>query len=290
MPDTRILPIDDRACALPAPQVSALSRLYPNSSGKLRHLLCGHPLLSLEALADAAPRMRPDYVEVRNAANRNGEPFAFAEQGDSDPATTIRTIATANRWVMLRFAEQLPEYDALMRGVIEEIAPTVRAVSGDPLRLQTFIFVSSPRTLTPFHFDPEYNILFQLAGRKHFAVYDPRDPWLPPLRSESVHRDGDNLLPWSDDFQHQGTVNTLDPGEAIYVPYKSPHWVEVDDQPSISLSITWCSRASFEQADTCRLNDWLRRHGMNPPPPPGLPAGAPLRSGAWRVLRRLGAE
>ncbi|MDE2436517.1 MAG: cupin-like domain-containing protein, partial [Sphingomonadales bacterium] len=207
----------------------------------MRHLLVGHPLLTLDALADAAGRMRAEHVEVRRAANRNGERFAFADGDDLSPAHTIRAIADAGRWVMLRFAEQLPEYDALMREVIGEIEPVIRATTGEPLRLQTFIFVSSPRTLTPFHFDPEYNILFQIAGRKRFAVYNPVEPWLPDRRSEHFHRDGDNLLPWSEQYMEQGRINALDPGEAIYVPYKSPHWVEVDDDASVSLSITWCS-------------------------------------------------
>ena len=34
------------------------------------------------------------------------------------------------------------------------------------LTSQGFIFVSSPNSVTPYHFDPEHNILLQIRGSK----------------------------------------------------------------------------------------------------------------------------
>ena len=84
-----------------------------------------------------------------------------------------------------------------------------------------------------------------------------------------------------------GEVMPLAPGDALFVPYRWPHWVTVGDEPSISLSFTWNSRAGFEQNDAFRLNAWLRRFGLSPGSPAPLPARSAVRSVAWRALSRL---
>lgn len=266
------------------------AQAYPAISTTFSHGLAGHPLLELEALAGAAGRMDPRHVEVRASENSNGDAFAFAPPEGTGAADTIRAIGQTRRWVMLRFVEQVPEYRALLSDTLGEIAPLIREVTGEPVRLQGFIFISSPGTLTPFHFDPEFNILMQLSGRKHFAVYPPQAPWLTDGKQERFHRDGDNLLAWNKGDELAGTVNVLDPGDALYVPFKCPHWVRVGDEPSISLSLTWCSRASQAQNDAWCFNGWLRARGMEPAAPvigAGLTRAKAL---GWRVLRRMGAE
>ena len=264
-----------------------LAELYPLMPGKLPHGLVGHPLLTLDALADASMRMNPAHVECRQAENRNGEEFAFAESPEATVGETVRNIAGSGRWVMLRFAEQLPEYDALLREVVGEIEPVVRARTGEALRLRAFIFVSSPGALTPFHFDPEYNILFQIAGRKFFAVYPPEGPWLGELANERYHAEGENLLPWIESFAESGAVHLLDPGDALFVPYRSPHWVEVGEEPSISISLTWSTRAGYEQDDAYRFNAWLRRRGFAPRAPQPMPERSLAKAYAYRLLRKL---
>lgn len=273
---------------LPAESVARFAALYPGDSGKLHHDLADHPLLGLQALAEAATRMDPATVECRMAKNHNGAGFAFADEDQPAAADVIAAIARAGRWVMLAKAEQLPEYDELMHDVMGDLAQSIRRASGEPLRLQSYIFVSSPGTLTPFHMDPEYNVLFQISGNKTFSVYSPTGPWLSDEINERYHVDGQNLLAWEDRFANAGTANSLAPGEALYVPYKCPHWVEVGEQPSVSLSITWCTRASFRQEAAWRFNAWLRRRGLNPLPPAAMPAGSPGKALAWRMLDRAG--
>ncbi|WP_338466555.1 cupin-like domain-containing protein [Novosphingobium sp. ZN18A2] len=264
------------------------ARLYPAVSGRFSHLLAGHPLLTTDALADAATRMNPRHVEVRAAKNRNGEEFAFAAPAGCGPHDTIRAIGEAGRWVMLRFVEQLPEYRALLSDTLAEIAPVIRQSTGEPVRLQGFIFVSSPDTLTPFHFDPEYNILMQISGRKYFTVYSPGPPYLTDEKQERFHRDGDNLLPWHTGAELVGQANVLDPGDALYVPFKSPHWVRVGEEPSVSLSLTWCSRQSQAQDDAWRFNGWSRAKGLALRAPAMRSPVTFAKAMGWRVLNRAG--
>jgi hypothetical protein len=268
-------------------EIRRFASLYPGEPGKLVHRLAGHPLLSLEALADAAGRMKPANVLCHAARNRNGAGFAPSEPPGQSIDETVRAIGSASRYVMLSLVEQLPEYAALMRETIGQLEPAIRACTGEPLQQRAFLFISSPETLAPFHFDAEYNVLFQIAGRKDFMLYPPVAPWITDAANEHYHRTGDNLLPWHESFAGQGRRILLEPGDALFVPYRWPHWVEVGEEPSISLSFTWNSRAGFEQNDAWRLNAWLRRFGLSPDAPAPLPMRSAVRSLAWRALSRL---
>ncbi|MDE2403529.1 MAG: cupin-like domain-containing protein [Sphingomonadales bacterium] len=266
----------------------AFAAAYPTGACVLRHALADHPLLSLDALADAAGRMRPDCVLYKRAS----EPLQAVVSLASHPAdhvAMVRDIATADLWVGFNDASQLPEYADLIASVLGELDDLIRPITGPARRLKAFIFVSSPRAKFPFHVDPEYNILAQIAGRKRFAVFPPQPPFLTDRQNEAFHRHGINALEWREDFAAHGTVYTLDPGDALHHTFKAPHWVEVDDQPSVSISLTWCSDASLEQNEAWTFNGWLREHGLNPSPPAPLPHGrSRVKANAWRALRRLG--
>lgn len=275
--------------ALLAPAAAErFAQLYPDREGLFRHGLVGHPMLSAEALAQAAPRMDPATVQCRVGDAKNGQGFDFASDPGRGIPEIIHGINQAGRWVMLAKLEQLPEYAELFREILAPLEPAIRAGGSELLRLQAYAFVSSPGTLTPFHIDPEYNILFHLEGSKEFAVYPLAEPWLGPAVNEYYHVSGDNLLAWKDNYREMGTIYTMRPGDALYVPYKAPHWVEVGAEPSVSLSITWCTPASYEQEAAWRLNAWLRGKGLAPRPPAPLPARQRLRAAGWSAVERFG--
>ena len=63
----------------------------------------------------------------------------------------------------------------------------------------------------------------------------------------------------------------LEPGEAVYVPVKAPHWVKNGPEVSISFSITWRSEWSFREEYARRMNALLRKAGLSPPRPGAIP-------------------
>lgn len=275
---------------LTAEGVEQLRAIYPLRTGVLTHTLTDHPLLSREMLAMAAQRMDPAHVECRAGDGTNGGAFLHVSRIADSAAETIRQIDQAGRWVMLRFAEQLPEYGELIAALQADMEPVLAPTTGRALKAVAFIFISSPGTLTPFHFDPEFNILFQIAGSKRFVTFPPSEPWLPRAPQERFHRLEDNLLPWDESYRQGETVHRLAPGEALYVPYKVPHWVQVDDEPSISISLTWRTQCSIEQDLAWRCNDWLRRRGLSPATPPAMPRRPWLKARSMRLLQRLGLD
>ncbi|MDZ3832291.1 MAG: transcription factor jumonji, JmjC [Sphingopyxis sp.] len=268
--------------------LQAFSSAYPAAPAMLRHELVDHPLLSFAALAQAARELPPQHVERRIADAVNGGDFAMDGQAGDDVAMAVESMQIDGNWIMLRFVEQLPAYRALLDTLMAAIAPAIAPVTGTGSAVKGFIFISAPGTLTPFHFDCEYNILFQIAGDKQFATYPPTPPWLTLDRREAYHGAGDNMLPWDDGFETAATIHPLSPGDALFVPYAAPHWVKAGSTPSISLSMTWQCEWSREAADAVQVNPLLRRVGLAAAEPPLWPASPGWRALCGRAARKVG--
>jgi hypothetical protein len=268
----------------------AFAALYPETPGPLRHALTDHPLLSIDALADLGSVLPPAQVEY----NQSLLPVGIAPE--DIPANglgigeTIRTFAAIQSWAVLKNIETMPAYRALLMDLLGELADTVTPRTGPMLTPQGFIFISSPRSITPFHFDPEHNLLLNIWGDKVMHVWPGGDEHFAPAREhERYHSGGHRNLPWDDGFAvHQRAV-PLGPGDAVHVPVMAPHYVAVGDAPALSLSITWRSEWSYREAEAHAANRWLRKFGISAPMPPRWPGHARVRSTMWRVLRRLGA-
>ncbi|MEZ5707852.1 MAG: cupin-like domain-containing protein [Blastomonas sp.] len=260
---------------------------YPEAPHKLVHGLHDHPLLEREALARLAESMPASSIEY----NLGDLPIGI--DPDDVPANgmgigdTIRQIDSANSWAVIKNIEQDPEYRALLLNLLEELRPVFEATTGAMLRPQGFIFISSQGSMTPYHFDPEHNILLQIKGSKAMTVFPAGDRrFAPATAHESYHSGGPRNLIWNESFMPHGETFTLDPGEAIFVPVMAPHYVRNGDAPSISLSITWRSDWSFAESDAHALNGLLRKYGLNPQAPGRFPARNRFKSLLWRALRK----
>ena len=274
--------------AFPAAQLDRLRAAYPETPVRLEHGLADHPLLRLPALIALAGRVRPDSVEH----NRGDLPVGVAS-GDApgnglDPVATLRSIETNGSWMVLKFIEQDPAYAALLHDALAPVEAAVAPATGAMLKREGFVFVSSPASVTPFHMDPEHNILAQVRGTKTFTVWPAGDHSVAPASEhERFHAGGHRNLPWRDEFAAAGRAVDLAPGQAIYVPVKAPHHVRNGPDVSISLSITWRSEWSYREGDAHGTNALLRRVGVDPRSTRRHPADNHLKSLAWRAARRL---
>ncbi|WP_033074180.1 cupin-like domain-containing protein [Sphingopyxis sp. MWB1] len=268
--------------------LQSLSHAYPAAPALLHHSLEGHPLLDYPALAEAARALPQSHVERRVADAVNGGDFAHDSASGQDAATLLETMQVDGNWIMLRCVEQLPAYRKLLEELIAVIAPAISPATGTARNIKGFVFISAPGTLTPFHFDCEHNILFQVRGDKQFATYPPAPPWLPLDRHEAYFAAGDNMLPWQEDYLGDARVHSLTAGDALFVPYASPHWVKAGSTPSISLSMTWQCDWSHIAADAMLANPLLRRIGAGMDRAPAWPARPRWRAWCGRVARRAG--
>ena len=261
---------------------------YPETPHVLRHNLAQHELLTLDALAALAERIPESSIEY----NRGDLPIGV----DGKPGATglsigetIREIAKANSWAVLKNIEQDELYNALLLGLLGELRSEIERKTGAMLRPQGFIFISSPNAVTPYHFDPEHNILLQVTGSKVMTQFPAGDPTFAPDEvHETYHSGGARELTWNDGLMGGARPFPLSPGEAVFVPVMAPHFVRVGPESSISLSITWRSDWSFEEADARGLNRLLRAAGFTPAAPRRWPSGNKPKAYAYRALRKLG--
>ncbi|MDB5702675.1 MAG: transcriptional regulator [Sphingomonadales bacterium] len=270
------------------PDLAPFGALYPEQVGKLRHGLTGHPMFELEALVALAGRMRPNDVEY----NRGNLPIGVDENASIGNglsiADTIRGIEQNGSWMVLKFIERDAEYRALLDKVLDELMPIVGNVTGPMLKREGFVFISSPGSVTPFHFDPEHNILLQLRGTKAMTIFPANDEAIVAgVEHERYHIGGHRNLPWREEIAPKGHLFDLTAGEAVYVPVKAPHWVQNGPSVSISLSVTWRSEWSYMEADARGMNSVLRGAGIEPAPPKRFPHRNLVKSVGYRAIRRV---
>lgn len=286
-----------RSAARPAPSGAtsvfsaeardAFARNYPEVPHLLDHALGRHPLLELDALADLAESLPEAAVEY----NRADLPIGVDGKPDATGmpiGETIRNVATSGSWAVLKNVEQNPTYADLLESLLAELRPQIEARTGAMLKTQAFIFISSPGAVTPYHFDPEHNILLQIRGRKVMTQFPAGDAaYAPDTVHEAYHTGGARELTWRDDLAAGGRAFALGPGEALFVPVMAPHFVRNGPEPSVSLSITWRSEWSFAEADARAFNAVLRRCGLRPKAPGRWPRRNRAKALGWRLLRKL---
>jgi Cupin-like domain len=260
---------------------------YPETPHILRHNLRDDGRLTLDALADLAEALPDQSIEYNRADLPIGVDPDAVEANGLSIANTIRTVDTNHSWAVLKNIEQVPAYNALLMDLLGELRSDIERRTGPMLNPQGFIFVSSPNAVTPFHFDPEHNILLQLKGSKVMTQFPPNDDrMVPAVEHERYFLGGHRNLTWREDFAQWGQEYPMAPGDALFVPVMAPHHVRVDGEPSISLSITWRSEWSYAEADAHAMNAVLRKIGVQPRRPGRFPIGNRIKALSWRALRR----
>jgi Cupin-like domain len=267
---------------------SAFAALYPEIPGKVRHNLADHPMFTLEALVALAGRMQAKDVEYNRGDLPLGIDFDDVPTNGLSIADTISGIERNGSWMVLKFVEQDPAYRELLAETLADLDAPIRAATGPMLKQEAFIFISSPNSVTPLHFDPEHNILLQLRGTKAMTIFAADDEEIaPPRAHERLHSgEGHRNLSSDDRFAARGERFELTTGDGIYVPLMAPHWVQNGPDVSISFSVTWRSAHSYAEAEARGMNAILRQAGLDPASPKRYPARNLVKSTAFRTVRK----
>lgn len=277
--------------AFPVESLKNFNQSYPDSILKLRHEFLDHPLMEISPLLALSERLPASVIEHNIGSLPIGIGQHDVPKHTASVRDTINAIEENGSWVVLKNIELDPTYRALLHDVLAEVRPAVEAHTGPMLNLVGFIFISSPHSVTPFHSDPEYNILLQTRGTKTMTLFSGTDESIIPAQFHEIyHTGGPRTVLWKDEYEGRGTDVTLHAGDAIYVPLKWPHYVKNGPEVSISLSVTWRSRWSYAEADARAFNKILRNFGLDPAPPLPLPHYNVMKSTAWRALRRVGVR
>lgn len=267
---------------------AALTGRYPDAPARLRHFLAGDPRFTLEALVALAGRLPVSSIEYNAGDLPVGQNPALTPANGLSVEETIRRIESCRSWMVLKNVEADPAYAAAMHACLAEIAPVAADETGPMAKKIAFIFISSPGAVTPFHMDPEHNILMQVRGAKTMRVYPAKGAIVSDVQHEAYHfGDAHRNLVHRPEFDIGADAHDLAPGDALYVPVKAPHWVQNGPEPSISFSITWRSRLSLDEASLRLANRWVRARGLTPPPPGERPLRDRLAILALRAATKI---
>jgi hypothetical protein len=250
---------------------AVFSAAFVHRPTAVRHALVDHPLLRLEAIAALADALPSKDVERHEAHLPRVAPGG-APNLDGRPSESVMGIEHNGQWMVLWYIEQVPEYKALLDDVLAEAAALIADQPGagaelamSPRRREAFIFISAPSAVTPVHFDPEQNFLLQIRGMKEMNTCAFEDGETARRAIEHYY-DGNHrnlgALPGGEALTFR-----MQPGDGVYVPPWHPHWVQNGPNVSISLSITFRTRASERFERVHQLNAKLRRLHLSPRPP-----------------------
>jgi Cupin superfamily protein len=234
---------------------------FARRSIAVRHDLVGHPLFTMEAIAQLADRLPPQSVRRERGdlplVNHEG----YVDVGEGPPSATILDIERNGFRVSLRDIQQAPEYARLIDDCLDEVEEIVGRREGGMRRRTGYLFITAPASNTPMHFDPEHSFLLQVRGVKHVSVAAFEDD---SIRQRELDRyydaaecDFEAMEEIAEDFR-------LDPGVGVYLPSFVPHWVTTEAGISISFSIPFYTEFSERAESVNRINRRLRKLHMSP--------------------------
>ena len=238
----------------------------------VRHRLADHPLLQLDQLNQLAKRLE-ETGSIRSHSNLATAATSFHNAPSLHPnrasaKDTLEHLREAGAWLSLLNVQSDELYRGLVGQVLDDIHPVVEAKDPGMSYRSGFIFVTSPNTITPFHFDKEHNFILQILGRKTIYVWEPDDLEVAShLARDGFHyRHDRSLLIWDEKFRQRAHRVEVSAGDGAYMPSTSPHLVEVGDEPSITVSFTYYTNSTRRDSFLHALRGRFPNFGPKLPP------------------------
>jgi hypothetical protein len=249
-------------------------RYNPRAVHHLRHNYASHPLLQLdrlEKLANDLQALGGRNVKFLDPEIQEGS--AFATRTEAHNGRTIseafQSIESPGSWVALYRVADDPEYRALVWDIVHSVRANVEESDPGIYKVDGFIFVSSPPSLTPFHIDRENNFFLQVHGKKRFSVWSPDDRRVVSehaVENFVAHYNLDEVRFVREAERHCAYNSELVPGEGIYMPSTSPHMSHTensvsspDETYSISIGVVFYTETIRRAGYVYALNTLLRR-------------------------------
>ncbi len=256
-----------------------------------RHRLQDHPLLKLGSLADLALRLPEHRVRCDRAQKPMTEDFDAGLLRSRSTAVheALRGLETADTFILLSHAEEDPAVASLLQEALAEIRPYSEPLDPGMRDPAVFIFIASPRSVTPYHMDRESIFLCQLRGTKEYHIWRPaQSPDVTEEEFEVFFSRIDIPRPrYRDEYVRSEFVFQLGPGTGVHQPFTSPHWVRCGDEVSIAIALAFRTRSKVRRMTIHRANHALRKLGLAPAPFGKSAVRDELKYRAYSAYRRL---
>src|SRR3954447_18307174 len=261
---------------------AAFADAFSRRSIAVRHRLAGHPLFTIDAIAELADRLPPESVRRERGNLPLANSGGYVDVGDGPPSETIRNVERTGTRVSLRDIQQTPEYAELIDECLDQVEPLVAERQGGMTQRAGYLFISCSNSTTPMHFDREHSFLLQVKGVKHVSVAAFDDDPAKLQREFDCWVDGREC-----DFAAMQAVAetfTIDPGAGVYLPSYVPHWVTTEAGISISFSIPFDTEYIERGEAVIRINKRMRQLHLSPRP---IGASEPVDKAKAAVARSL---
>ncbi len=262
---------------------------FPDQPAEFVHGLYQDERLDLRSIAELADRL-PQSVIYDTAAQpllvpQGGPPRGALE----NPGDVIRHLGDANAWLTLLNVEDDPAYAEMMHTTLDQLEPGMLGRQGKMRNRAAFIFVSSPNSVTPVHFDIEHSLLMQVSGSKRVSLGRFEDDAACRYETERYFDGSHGRI---ESLPEEMASCTLEPGIGVYIPPVVPHWVHNGPAVSISITFTYFTTATVRRNRIEHLNARLRRFHLTPRPPgqsQPVDAAKTAAIGALGFARNLGS-
>jgi ribosomal protein L16 Arg81 hydroxylase len=256
----------------PTPQIELdWENFQPWKVTPVRHKIAGHYLLKPDQLIELSKRLEQrGRIRTHTSTATADTPFNHAPEmhpNSASAAETLERIREAKAWLSLLNVQTDPTYRQLIDEVMDGIRPFVEAKDPNMSYRGGWIFISSPKTITPFHFDKEHNFILQIHGRKTVYVWEPDDYEVVSQRArDRFHARHDrDLIIWKEEFRKRAHRFEFGPGDGAYMPSTAPHLVEVGEDPSVTISFTYYTDSTRRQSMLHYARGHLAERGINLP-------------------------
>ncbi len=230
----------------------------------LRHDLGDHPLLSRAALARVASQHPAHLVEHHRGDLPLVLPTGEASSLALTPQEVVEGIETNGCWMVLWGMDAIDPYGILASEWMAPVRDACPARERAPSVIEALALLASPGAVVPAHVDHIHNVLFQLEGTKQVFTGAFRDA--SEAQRQVERRYGPARLNL-DRLPERVAEHRLGPGDALYIPPFTPHWVVGGPDVSVALSCSFTTAASRRFQDVHACNARLRRIGVDPYPP-----------------------
>jgi hypothetical protein len=258
----------------PSPE---FSRHFDSQPFEFSHRLSEHPLFSLPRLlklAQSTREKRPQDLYYDAGNIRIDQRWDETEPHKVSVEEAIENIDSSGVWIILKRAELDPEYGQLLNECMGEAQGHIGRDFRKDLRVaaDSIIFITSPNRVTSYHIDRECSFLLQMRGKKQISIFDRSDrEVLPEQELERFWSTDNNAARYKPQFENRARKFQMRPGSGVHIPVNSPHWVQNDNNVSISYNIN-CQFKDRFRANLYRANYALRRAGITPSAPGRYPA------------------
>ena len=247
---------------LPTLEQLPLGGAFPEQPAEFAHHLDKDDRLTVPAVADLADRLARKSVIYDTAAQPLLVPQGGPPRGAlSKPGDVIRNLESANAWLTLLNIEADPAYADLMNTMLDDLEAALPGRPGNMRNRVAFIFVSSPNSVTPAHFDIEHSLLMQVSGSKKvsFGRFET-----DAARRHEVERYWDGSHGRIESLPPELASYSLTPRRGVYIPPVTPHWVHNGPAISVSVTLTYFTAATERENMIEAFNARLRRLHMTP--------------------------